>query len=135
MTGSPNCTPFDFTYAYLPSSMLAHAIQNLARMLDPTQLLSILEDHIQSFLIPKNLRCSNALLVNPMGARLSELCLSCEVSLQQNCALLALKSATYTDSQRACMKTFTEGLTKVTAPDWHQCSPAVVTLMVFLEDL
>ena len=115
--------------------MLAHAIPNLACMLDPTQLFSILEDYILSFLIAKNLLCANALLVDPMGARLSELCLSCEVSLQQNYALLALKSATYTDSQRACMKTFMEGLTKVTAPDRHRCSPAIVTLMVFLEDL
>ena len=117
------------------NSMLADAILNLAGIIDPTRSFSILEDHIQSFLILKNLFCSNTLLVDLLGALLSQPCCSYEVSLQRNCALLALKSAVQKLSRRTCMKTFPEGLTKETAPDQHQLSPTIVTLVLFLLDL
>ena len=115
--------------------MLADAILNLAGIVDPTKSFSILEDHIQSFLILKSLFCSNALLVDLMVALLSQLCRSYEVSLQRNCPLVALKSAIQKLSQRTCMETFPEGLTKEIAPDQHQLSPTIVTPVLFLLDL
>ena len=62
--------------------MLDDAMLSLAGILNPTQSFSILEDPIQSAVILTNLLCSNALLVDPMGAWLSELCLLYVASLQ-----------------------------------------------------